>query len=131
MAVDAIAVVGRHLGVPLLGSLEIVQAMILIAASSALVSATRADKHAAVHLLLNRVPAAARPWLQRINALLCAVFMGLLAAGTAWIASDLRNAREQSELLHLPYAPLRLICLAALALATVTLLLRIPGRRAP
>lgn len=131
MAVDAIAVVGRHLGVPLLGSLEIVQAMILIAASSALVSATRANKHAAVHLLLDRVNPAARSWLYRINALLCMAFLGLLAAGTAWIASDLRDAHEQSELLHISYVPLRMICLAALVLAAVVLLVRNLGRRHP
>jgi TRAP-type transport system small permease protein len=129
MAVDAAAVAGRHLGIPLLGSLEIVQALILIASSSALVSATLANKHAAVHLLINRVPPSAKRWLKRLNAMLSVVFLVMLAVGTAWIASDLWNGHEQSELLHIPYAPLRIVCLAALLLAAAVLIPKIVRQR--
>jgi TRAP-type transport system small permease protein len=131
MAVDAAAVAGRHLGIPVLGSLEIVQALILVAASSALVSATLAGKHAAVRLLLNRLNPTAGARLRRLNALLCVVFLVMLVAGTAWIAADLRDSHEQSELLHIPYMPLRLICLASLSLAATILMLRALGRRDP
>lgn len=129
MLVDAAAVAGRHLGIPLLGSLELVQALILVASSSAVVCATLADKHAAVHLLLNRVPVSVRHWMKRINSLLCVVFLLLLACGTGWIASDLWGAHEQSELLHVPYAPLRILCLLAMVLAAGALIHRIFRRR--
>jgi TRAP-type C4-dicarboxylate transport system permease small subunit len=129
MAVDAAAVVGRHLGIPLLGSLEIVQALILIAASSAVVSATLANKHAAVHLLINRVSAPAKLWMKRINSILGVIFLLMLAAGTAWIARDLWGEHEQSELLHIPFAPLRIACLVALVLAAAILVRGLFGRR--
>jgi TRAP-type transport system small permease protein len=128
-AVDAAAVAGRHLGVPILGSLEIVQALILVASASAVVCATLADKHAAVNLLVNRVSPSARHWMRRVNAILCVLFLLLLACGTGWIASDLWGGHEQSELLHIPYAPLRILCLVALVLAAGTLVPRIFRRR--
>jgi len=129
MSVDAIAVAGRHLGIPFLGSLELVQALILVAASSAVVCATLAEKHAAVHLLLDRVAPATKLWMRRCNAVLCVLFLAMLAVGTGWIASDLWGAHEQSELLHIPYAPLRLICLTALVLAASALIPKIFRRR--
>lgn len=119
--VDVVAVAGRHLGIPLLGSLEIVQALILIASSSALVCATVARKHAAVHILVDRVGPASRGWLQRCSALLCVIFLISLAAGSAWIASDLRGAHEQSELLHIPFAPLRVISCVALLMTAAAI----------
>jgi hypothetical protein len=55
MAVEAIAVLGRHIGVPLWGSIELVQVGILVASSTALLSATLANKHARVRILTDRV----------------------------------------------------------------------------
>ncbi len=40
MAAEALAVLGRHAGIPLLGALEIIQACILLMASTAMLSAT-------------------------------------------------------------------------------------------
>jgi hypothetical protein len=40
MATDTMAMLGRHLRLPLLGSIEIVQAAVLVAASGALLLAT-------------------------------------------------------------------------------------------
>jgi TRAP-type C4-dicarboxylate transport system permease small subunit len=131
MAIDAAAVAGRHLGVPLLGSLELVQAMMLLASSSALVSATLANKHAAVHLLIDRLGPATRQRMKRVNSLLTLVFLSLLAFGTGWIAMDLWSGHEESELLHIPYAPLRAVCLAALLLAAAALIPRIARRYTP
>ncbi len=120
MAVDAIAVLGRHVGVPLLGSIEVVQAAMLTASSAALVSASMAEKHAVVHLLTDRLPPAVRSILQRVHAALCAIFFAALAAGSIWIAYDLRDGHEESELLRIPYAPLRIISiLAVLGIAAV------------
>src|SRR5580692_13098843 len=89
MAVDAIAVIGRHIGIPLLGSIELMQAAILVAASAAIVSATMVNKHAVVHLLIDRLSPRARSIMDRVHAALCAIFLLALAAGSIWIALDL------------------------------------------
>ncbi len=125
MATDALAVLGRHIGRPLLGSLELVQAAILVAASTALVAATLAGKHASARLLLDRLRPAALARMERINAVLTLLFFAALAAAQIWIASDLWGSHEESELLHLPYAPLRLVAIAAALLG-----LAISARRA-
>ena len=114
VAVDAIAVIGRHIGKPLLGSIELMQAAILIAASAAIVSATMVDKHAVVHLLIDRLSPRMRLIMGRVHAALCAwCFFIALAAGSIWIALDLRGGNEESELLHIPYAPLRVVSIVA------------------
>jgi TRAP-type C4-dicarboxylate transport system permease small subunit len=121
MAVDAVAVAGRHLGFPLLGSLELVQAAILLASSSALVSATLAGRHASARFLLDRFGARARLLMQRINLLLTLLFLLILAIGQIWIARDLWHGHEDSELLHIPYAPLRIASICAVLLAALVL----------
>ena len=72
---DALAVLGRHLGIPLLGSIELMQAAILLASSAAIVLATVANKHAVVHLLIDRLSPRRRAMMERVHALLSAVFL--------------------------------------------------------
>jgi TRAP-type C4-dicarboxylate transport system permease small subunit len=129
VVIDAASVVGRHLGVPLLGSLELVQPMMLVAGSSAIVVATAARRHAAVHLLLDRVGPGVRQGLQRINSLLSAAFLLALVTGQIWIALDLWGAHEESELLNIPYRPLRLISALAFVITTVSCLAHALRRR--
>jgi len=129
VAVDAIAVIGRHIGKPLLGSIELMQAAILIAASAAIVSATMVDKHAVVHLLIDRLSPRARQLMDRVHAALCALFFAALAVGSIWIALDLRGGNEESELLRIPYAPLRVISIVAVSAVALIYALRIAGRR--
>jgi TRAP-type C4-dicarboxylate transport system permease small subunit len=130
MGVDALAVVGRHAGLPLLGSIEIVQAAVLVSGATALLVATLAGAHARVHLLLNRAAPGARATLERIGAACgAALFLALLAA-SLWIAVDLWSGQEESELLRLPYRPLRLFTIAAAAAIAVTFLAEaLRGRR--
>jgi TRAP-type transport system small permease protein len=113
MAVDGLAVVGRHIGWPLLGSIEIIQAAVLVAGCAALVVATLAGVHARVHLLVDRMPARPRDLLARIGMLAGALLFGALAAASVWIAADLWPGHEESEWLRVPYRPLRIIALAA------------------
>ncbi len=124
MMVDALAVAGRHLGFPLLGSIELVQAAILVTSSAALVSATLARKHATVHLLIDRLGPRTRAVIERINALLSAVFFLALAAGSIWIARDVWYGHEESELLRIPFAPLRIVSIAAVLSSVVIVLLQ-------
>jgi hypothetical protein len=56
MSIDAVAVLGRHLGWPLLGAIELVQACIVLAASAAIIVATLRGAHARVHILTERLP---------------------------------------------------------------------------
>jgi TRAP-type C4-dicarboxylate transport system permease small subunit len=119
---DAVAVLGRHLGIPLLGSIELMQAAILLASSAAMVMATVAKKHAVVHLLIDRLSPRRRAVMERVHALLSAVFFAALGIGSVWIAYDLRNGHEQSELLRIPFAPLRIVSIVAvLAVAAIYL----------
>ena len=119
---DAVAVLGRHLGIPLLGSIELMQAAILLASSAAIVLATVANKHAVVHLLIDRLSPRRRALMERVHALLSAVFFAALGVGSLWIAYDLRDGHDQSELLRIPYAPLRIVSIVAvLAVAAIYL----------
>jgi TRAP-type C4-dicarboxylate transport system permease small subunit len=129
MATDAVAVLGRHLGIPLLGSIEMVQAAMLVASSTAVVAATLAEKHAVVHLLVGRLRPATQGKLARLHSLLCCVFFAALTYGSVWIALDLHGGHEESELLHIPYAPLRVICI--LAMLAVALIFVTRSRRQP
>ena len=75
-----------------------------------------------MHIILERVPPGARRALTAFGALLGAAAFALLAAGSIWIAADLWNGQEQTELLSIPLKPLRLYwCASALLIAGVFL----------
>jgi TRAP-type C4-dicarboxylate transport system permease small subunit len=121
-AVEVIAVLGRHTGVPFLGALEIIQTCILLMAASAMLSATLHDAHATVHILTNRLSPRARGWLLRFSSLLSACFFVGLFAGSLILMLDYWNAHEESELLRIPFRPLRVVStLAVIAIALVFL----------
>jgi len=113
MAVEALAVLGRHIGMPLPGSIELVQAAILVAASAAILSATLADKHARVRLVVNRLKGGPLVMLKRVQAVFSVLFFCALAAGSIWIFMDLWGGYEESEVLHIPFAPLRIVCIVS------------------
>jgi TRAP-type transport system small permease protein len=120
MLVETAAVIGRHLGWPLLGALEIVQASILPAACVAMVVTTLLETHASVHLLTERMSPSLRAVIARVSAILAAVFFGALAAGALWLTKDFWNAHEESEVLHIPFPPLRVI--VTLSMTSIALL---------
>jgi TRAP-type C4-dicarboxylate transport system permease small subunit len=130
VATDGLAVIGRHVGVPLLGSIEVVQAAVLVVSSVALVIATLDRRHAVVHLLVNRLRGRPKARIERAGNLLAALLFLAFLIGSAWIALDMRDGHEESELLRIPYAPLRLVELAALAaVAIICLVQAVRGRR--
>ena len=130
MATDALAVAGRHAGIRLLGSIEIVQACIVLIATTAIVLTTLVDAHARVHILLERLSATAAARLLRgANALSALVFLWL-AAGSIWLSSDLWGAFELTEILHLPLRWLRLAWIVG-ALAAALLFARRAFVRTP
>lgn len=106
---DTLAVIGRNLGTPLLGSIEIVQAAVLVSGTAALILATMADEHANVKLVTRRLgPRAARA-SRGFAALAAFAAFVAIAWGSIWVAADLWNGAEQSELLGIPWRVLRLI----------------------
>lgn len=109
MVIEAIAVAGRQIGVPLLGALEIIQTAILVAASTAMLTATLADAHASVRLLVERLSPTMQSWLHRLALLISALLFASLAVAAGWLTLDAWADFEHSELLHIPYRPLRLI----------------------
>ena len=122
MAIETLAVLGRHFGLPLLGALELIQAAILLMASTAMLAATLNDGHATVTLLTSRLSEGGRRALRAFAAMLSALFFIGLTVGAAWLALDAWSGHEQSELLHIPFRPLRLISvIAAGAIALVFL----------
>lgn len=120
MLVEFITVVGRHTGFMFLGSIEAVQAAILLSSATAMVLATLARSHAKVRVLLNRSDGRFRKVLTVLNALCGMLFFLALTAGSVWLAIDMWGAHEQSELLALPYFPLR--CFVCLSMAVVAVL---------
>lgn len=123
MAVEVLAVAGRNFNVPLLGSIELIQAAVLIFASVAIAVASASRSHATIRLLLGRLPEGARRLLEQVNGILSAAFFLALIAGSAWIAADMWSGFEESELLGIPYRPLRIFSILCLC-AVVILLLR-------
>lgn len=120
MAVGGVAVAGRQLGMPLHGAIEIIQAAIVLTASVSMVSATLAKSHAVVRLVITRLPATHKRRVQRFADLLAAVFFTALAIGAVWLAVEYWNAHEESELLHIPFRPLRaVVSLALIVIAAV------------
>ena len=63
-------------------------------------------------------------WLQRIQAVFCALFFITLTAGSIWLFLDLRHGFEESEILHIPYAPLRIICIVSVLAVVLSFLRR-------
>lgn len=122
MMIDVVAVIGRYLGTPLLGSIELVQVLVGIAGAMALLVATLQNSHARVRLLLARMTDAPRDLLLRFDAVLTALFFLALAIGSAWILRDMWLSHEESELWRLPYRPLRLLVVVTLLVTTVLML---------
>lgn len=121
-AVDVLAVIGRHVGIPLVGSIEIVQACVVLMGSAALVGTTLQGGHATVHLLIDRLSPRYAKQLGRLTRWLSALSFILVAYGSYLVLVDLWHGGEQSELLGLPYAPLRFVFLASLVLVALLFL---------
>lgn len=113
MLIEFAAVVARNAGWNLVGSIELVQAMILLSSSGAMVAATLSRAHAKVNLFSSRYRGRAGRAMRILLAIGAAAFFLALATGSAWIAWDMRSAAEQSELLGLPYLPLRIVVTVA------------------
>ena len=107
MVIESAAVLGRHIGVPVTGALELAQASIVPAACAAMLVATLQGAHAAVHMLTDRMPPGAQHQVMRAGSVLAGLCFAVLSAGSAWLAFEYWDSFEQTEVLHIPFRPLR------------------------
>lgn len=114
-AVDVVSVTGRNTGWPLIGSIELVQAAVVFSAATGMVVATLERSHAIVHVLVNRLGPDRKRLVLRLSGLASALFFAALAIGAAWSFAAHWGGHEESELLGIPYAPLRLVLFASCA----------------
>jgi hypothetical protein len=112
--IDTVAVVGRQVGFAVHGSIELMQAAVLIAGSLALVAASAAGTHARVRLVVERM-VQWRPWFETMSELLTVTLLVALLAGSAWLAIDLWHSHEVGEVTGIPWRWLRLVTNLALA----------------
>ena len=117
--VDTVAVAGRWLSLPLHGALEIIQAAVLITACVSMLTATLEESHATVHLLLNRVGPRVKAALTRAASLVAAALFVALTIASIWLVIEHWDGREETELLHIPLRPLRLLCSASMLLILI------------
>lgn len=123
--VDTLAVIGRHVGLPITGSIELMQAIVLVSGSVGLVIATWDNSHARVRIVVERLSAASRRVADVVSDLLTLAFVLALLAGSAWLSADLWHGYEQSELVGVPWSALRLIANVCLLACAVLLALRL------
>ncbi|MBV9883316.1 MAG: TRAP transporter small permease subunit [Sphingomonadaceae bacterium] len=121
-SIDAASVLARNLATSVHGSIELIQVAVLIAGSLGLVVALVNNTYARVHLLTDRVPASARRLMERMAAAATGVFFILLLAGSVWIAIDLWQGQELSEVVGVPWRWLRLFANMCFAAAILVLL---------
>ena len=127
--IDTLSVIGRHIGWPVHGSIELIQAAVLVSGGQSLLSATLANGHARVHFVLDRLSPTAKALAERACHGATATFFACMLIGSAWIAADLWGGHEQSELLGVSWAAMRAFANLCLAI-TLAFLLAKAVRRA-
>jgi len=120
-AIDTAGVIGRHLGLPVPGSIELIQPAILLAGVAGLILATWTRSHAKVHLVVDRLGENGRHWARRFADLAGLLFFAGLLVGSAWIQIDMWDSHERSELVGVPWAAVRMLATAGLLVITCLL----------
>ena len=106
------------------------QAMVLVAGGCGIAMATHAGKHARIRIGIDRLGPGARAIADRFSHFATALFFLALLAGSVWIAFDLWNGHEASELVGIPWRVLRMFAnLSLLACFAVSLRRAIAGDR--
>jgi len=129
-AIDTLAVVGRNVGLPLVGSIELVQGAVLVSGVFGLILATAGDGHARVRIVTDRL-SRGRAWTGVIGPVSMALFFAALLIGSVWLAADLWHGHERSELLGVSWQTLRLIANLGLAACVVVALAAMFRRKQP
>jgi TRAP-type C4-dicarboxylate transport system permease small subunit len=128
MTIDFVGVVGRMVGWSPLGLVEMVQFCVVGAISAALIIATVLDAHAAVHVVIERLPGGVAALLLRFSDLLGAALFAVLALGSGWMLADTWSLDERTDVLNLPLAPARIVWTAALVIVALLFVARAIGK---
>ena len=129
-AIDTLAVIGRNIGLPIVGSIELVQAAVLVSGIFGLIFATAGDDHAQVRIVTDRL-GRWRSSAEILGPVTMALFFAALLAGSVWLALDLWNGHERSELLGVPWSVLRLVANLGFVACIVVALAGLVRRRQP
>jgi TRAP-type transport system small permease protein len=125
MTTEFLAVLARNTGWNIVGSIELVQALILLSTCGAIVIATLNRSHAKVTVLSRLYSGHTGRALRTLLAISSAIFFFALAVGSTWIAIDMWHSYERSELLGVPYLPLRIIVSISMFAVAVIYALRL------
>jgi TRAP-type C4-dicarboxylate transport system permease small subunit len=85
-----------------------------------MIIASLAGTHAAVHLVTERVSPALRAAMARVSCFIAGLFFAGLCIGATWLMSDYWNSFEETDVLHIPFRPLRIV--VALTAAVLSLI---------
>ena len=128
---DVLGMLGRHLGVPLHGVIELIQPAVLYAGCIGLLLASLAGRHATVNLLADRLPARGKAMAALLEDIATVVFMAALLAGSVILALDLWSGHEVGELTGVPWRWMRgVVNVTLIALIGLVLVRRMRGRAA-
>jgi TRAP-type C4-dicarboxylate transport system permease small subunit len=120
-AIDTLAVIGRNLGLPIIGSIELIQAAVLVSGVIGLVLASAHDDHARVRIMTDKLRRG-RALADFVGAISLALLFAAMLAGSLWLAADLWHGHERSELLGVPWKVLRLVVNVGLAVSIIVVL---------
>jgi TRAP-type C4-dicarboxylate transport system permease small subunit len=102
---------------PFTGSIELSQVCVVLLASCSIALATLVRGHAVVDLLHQKLGPVGQRLVLRIAALLGFIFLAGLVVGLGWLASDLWEGSEHTELLDIPIRWQRVVMIACLVIA--------------
>ena len=121
ICMDIVLRLFRH---PIPGTYEIVGFLGAIFAAFSLGYTSVNRGHIAVDFLVQKFPRRAQSLVDGVNALICAVFFGLLARQSVVYAGDLKSFGEVSMTLQMPIYPVVYGIAAGCALLTLVLAVR-------
>jgi TRAP-type C4-dicarboxylate transport system permease small subunit len=120
-----LSVIGRHTQIPLPGSVEIIEVLIVIVASTSLLVATVQNTHASAKLFIDRLSPTLRHVVEKCGYLFGACFSLALLVGNVWLILDYWPVTEASHLLSIPIIPFRVLLSTILFIITLLLLRRL------
>ncbi|MGQ9427367.1 TRAP transporter small permease [Gilvimarinus sp. F26214L] len=121
LLVISVSVLGRHLNLPLPGSVEVVELLFVLVAASAMLYATVERSHAAARLILDRLPPGPRAVVEKLGILFGIVLWVAITVGNLWLLYDVWTLHEASPLLGIPIVPFRMIFTGATAVTLLVL----------
>lgn len=111
---DFVGVVGRHLGHPIGGTIEVFRVCSAVVVSAAIVLATISGTHASVHVLVQRMSAIWQDRSRRAGSVIAAAMFAAICVASVWLLVLTARGREETFLLNIPLWPFRVVwCVAS------------------